>query len=35
MRREALAWAAVASAASGFVACLIGWLAGGGVLDVE
>ena len=33
--QRTLAWAAVASAAAGFVACLAGWLAGGGSLDVE
>ena len=34
MRRATLAWAAVASAAGGFAACLVGWLSGGGSLDV-
>ena len=30
----ALAWAAVASAVAGFVACMVGWLTGGGAVDV-
>ena len=29
MRRDAVAWAAVAAAALSFIACLVGWLAGG------
>jgi multicomponent Na+:H+ antiporter subunit A len=31
----ALAWAAVAAALAGFVATLVGWLAGGGSVDLE
>ena len=34
MRRVAPAWLAVASATAGFVACLIGWLSGGGSVDI-
>src|SRR4051794_24334012 len=30
----AVAWAAVAAALAGFAACLVGWLAGGGSIDV-
>jgi multicomponent Na+:H+ antiporter subunit A len=33
-RQAAPAWIAVASASVGFVACLAGWLAGGGTVDV-
>jgi multicomponent Na+:H+ antiporter subunit A len=33
-RGGALAWAAVTGALAGFVACLAGWLAGGGSVDV-
>jgi multicomponent Na+:H+ antiporter subunit A len=33
--QRTLAWAAVASAVAGFAACLAGWLAGGGSIDVE
>ena len=32
--RDPLAWAAVAIAAAGFAACLAGWLAGGGAIDI-
>jgi len=33
-RADVLAWSAVASAAVAFVACLAGWLAGGGAVEV-
>jgi multicomponent Na+:H+ antiporter subunit A len=33
-RADALAWSAVASAALAFAACLAGWLAGGGAVEV-
>ena len=34
-RADALAWSAVASAAAAFAACLAGWLAGGGAVELE
>lgn len=33
-RADVLAWSAVASAAAAFVACLAGWLAGGGSVEL-
>jgi len=33
-RADVLAWSAVASAAVAFVACLVGWLAGGGAVEI-
>jgi multicomponent Na+:H+ antiporter subunit A len=33
-RGGVLAWTAVTAALTGFAACLIGWLAGGGSVDV-
>lgn len=34
-RRHALALASISAAAAGFAACLAGWLAGGGAIDIE